>query len=101
MLRKVTEPKLGYGEQHATISWWPKANVWETSGLNLGYWTPTAEKWFLRRLTRLHNGTEQAKERAKGTKPWKKSVKYDGRTKDLVQCNRSLAERFIETWFDH
>ena len=34
-------------------SFWPKWNVWKTSSVNAGYWTPYNETWFLERRSRL------------------------------------------------
>ncbi|KAH8115503.1 hypothetical protein DFH11DRAFT_1488066, partial [Phellopilus nigrolimitatus] len=64
-----------YTEQHSTVSWWPKKNAWESSGLNVGYWTPAAEKWFLERLERLRSNAER-EERAKSSRRWKQAVRF-------------------------
>ncbi|KAG2357520.1 hypothetical protein BDR07DRAFT_1490605 [Suillus spraguei] len=34
----------GRGDQITTLSWWPTPTLWSTSGLDVGYWTHSAEK---------------------------------------------------------
>ncbi|KZP32143.1 hypothetical protein FIBSPDRAFT_685009, partial [Athelia psychrophila] len=38
-------------------SWWPKPNIWKGSGLDVGYWSPTCEVWYQKRLQAIHDGT--------------------------------------------
>nr|VWO99258.1 N/A [Ganoderma boninense] len=38
------------------LSWWPRPNVFNTSGLAFGYWTPWCESWFQRRIARIKAG---------------------------------------------
>ncbi|KAI1783062.1 hypothetical protein LXA43DRAFT_904339 [Ganoderma leucocontextum] len=40
--------------QTQDFSWWPKADTWEKSDLNKGYWTPYCEHWFQERLEHIH-----------------------------------------------
>ncbi|KAI0704018.1 hypothetical protein C8Q76DRAFT_600356, partial [Earliella scabrosa] len=37
-------------------SWWPKHNVWRTSGMYTGIWTPKNEHWFQTRLAEIRRG---------------------------------------------
>ncbi|KZP01974.1 hypothetical protein FIBSPDRAFT_771417, partial [Athelia psychrophila] len=32
--------------QVSQSSWWPKPNIWNGSGLDVGYWSPTCEVWY-------------------------------------------------------
>ncbi|KAF8573183.1 hypothetical protein K439DRAFT_1282344, partial [Ramaria rubella] len=36
----------GSGQQAADVSWWPKQSMWNSGGLNVGYWSPDCETWF-------------------------------------------------------
>nr|VWP00843.1 Lipoyl synthase (EC (Lip-syn) (LS) (Lipoate synthase) (Lipoic acid synthase) (Sulfur insertion protein LipA) [Ganoderma boninense] len=47
----------GSGSSVELLSWWPRPNVFDTSGLAFGYWTPWCENWFQRRLERIKAGT--------------------------------------------
>ncbi|KAG1721993.1 hypothetical protein EDD22DRAFT_790507, partial [Suillus occidentalis] len=35
------------------VSWWPRPNAWNTSGLNVGFWLAHCEDWFQGRLGNL------------------------------------------------
>lgn len=47
----------------AHVSWWPCPHSWAVSGLNTGYWSPKAERWFQTRLEAIRKG-EQGPRRA-------------------------------------
>ncbi|TCD60184.1 hypothetical protein EIP91_010608 [Steccherinum ochraceum] len=53
------------GDKPAHISWWPTPNCWSLNGLETGYWTPTAEIWFERRLNAIQNGSQPPQTAAK------------------------------------
>ncbi|KAF8234282.1 hypothetical protein L208DRAFT_1262528 [Tricholoma matsutake] len=37
----------GIGIQESHMSWWPKHSIWAKSGLDMGYWSESLERWFL------------------------------------------------------
>ncbi|KAI0069510.1 hypothetical protein K474DRAFT_1570724, partial [Panus rudis PR-1116 ss-1] len=49
----------GYGTQVVEHSWWPKQSIWNTAGLNVGYWTQDCEDWFQARVSHLRAGDTQ------------------------------------------
>lgn len=81
----------GNGLQTRDISWWPKINVWNGCGLDLGCWTPQCEQWFQRRLERILSGTE----RPQGTSRWKKNLRYEKETRKFVGQFRNLGRHFL------
>jgi hypothetical protein len=71
----------GRGEQTTTLSWWPTPMLWSTSGLDVGYWTHSAEKMFQSRLTAIRTG------RAKllTTRKWKGELSfYKNQTRKIM-----------------
>ena len=62
---------IGNGGQTAEVSWWPKRNVWESSGFNCGHWTVQCEEWFTRRVADIAAGV--AKPRTAGE--WRKALR--------------------------
>ncbi|KZP04089.1 hypothetical protein FIBSPDRAFT_767968, partial [Athelia psychrophila] len=78
--------------QQADASWWPKSSTWKTSCLDAGYWTPTCEEWFQRRLEAIRAGKENVKSAAK----WREALKLHKPTKTFVdnvrlQCGKILS----------
>ncbi|KAI0337193.1 hypothetical protein BDW22DRAFT_1303692, partial [Trametopsis cervina] len=41
------------------VSWWPKENTWQESGMYVGYWTDVAEQWFQKRRSLIKEGGAQ------------------------------------------
>ncbi|KAG2084396.1 hypothetical protein BD769DRAFT_1374932, partial [Suillus cothurnatus] len=35
------------------VSWWPRPNTWDASGLNLGFWSARCEDWFQKCLDNI------------------------------------------------
>ncbi|KAG1899886.1 uncharacterized protein F5891DRAFT_894264, partial [Suillus fuscotomentosus] len=44
------------GEQTSIMSWWPTPQLWSSSGLDMGYWTHSAEQMFQLRLKMIRQG---------------------------------------------
>ncbi|KJA22204.1 hypothetical protein HYPSUDRAFT_124314, partial [Hypholoma sublateritium FD-334 SS-4] len=36
-------------DQMSLASWYPRCNLWETSGLQTGFWTGESERWYRER----------------------------------------------------
>lgn len=77
--------------QAADMSWWPKPNAWESSGLNVGYWSPDAERWFQMRLKAIRNGTAKLRRATE----WKESMKLEKKSRDLTRANQTAAALFL------
>ncbi|KAG1843504.1 hypothetical protein C8R48DRAFT_562443, partial [Suillus tomentosus] len=41
------------------VSWWPRPNAWDASGLNVGFWSARCEDWFQRRLDNIREGVSR------------------------------------------
>ncbi|KAF8573671.1 hypothetical protein K439DRAFT_1374634, partial [Ramaria rubella] len=57
-------------------SWWPKPATWSLSGLNVGCWSPAAEKWYQNQLVQIRNDTAELYH----AKKWKATVAMHRRT---------------------
>ncbi|PPQ71051.1 hypothetical protein CVT25_007322 [Psilocybe cyanescens] len=53
----VYEVETGYGDQVLYISWFPRHNIWNHSGINVGQWTPDCEHWFREQVIAIQNGS--------------------------------------------
>ncbi|KAK7025403.1 hypothetical protein VNI00_016040 [Paramarasmius palmivorus] len=67
--------------QLARKSWWPQPQAWSTSGLNTGYWSMAAERWFQNHEAKIKEGTAQPYTNAE----WKKQLKF---TKEALDINK-------------
>lgn len=77
------------------MSWWPRCDTWDKCSLNVGYWTPYCESWFVNHLKAIRNGTFQLRTATH----WRRSLKHaitaqkvqkglDDRAKDFLANNR-------------
>ncbi|KIJ39806.1 hypothetical protein M422DRAFT_83015, partial [Sphaerobolus stellatus SS14] len=55
------------GRTPSDFSWWPKPNVWDNSGLYIGYWSSECEAWFKDHVDNINNG----KARLKANDDWR------------------------------
>ncbi|KAJ6551210.1 hypothetical protein B0H19DRAFT_950741 [Mycena capillaripes] len=85
----VYEGMRSDGKQKKYSSWWPSAHVWESSGLNMGYWTPFCEQWFQSRQAEIRTGTALLHDQAQ----WRQ--KLGTRIPPLSQTNERLAAAFL------
>ncbi|KAJ7251115.1 hypothetical protein B0H12DRAFT_648995 [Mycena haematopus] len=74
------------GRQKKFVSWWPPASVWKSCRLEMGYWTPLCEEWFLSRLAEILNGNAQLHSRIE----WRQILGVD-----QPQTNDRLAAEFL------
>lgn len=54
------------------ISWWPLQSVWRTSGMKVGYWTPSLKEWFVKGHTDILAGKAQPK----NSTQWRKELSH-------------------------
>jgi hypothetical protein len=71
-LNKIIGQRHRQGRQTTDISWWPKPSIWESSGLNVGFWSSDCETWVLGRLKEIREGTAQLKSPSQ----WKSLLKF-------------------------
>ena len=69
----------GNGTQCTDLSWWPKQSTFEASGLNVGFWSPDCEQWFIKRRREIAQGSATFK----SADQWYKALTY--RKKDTKQ----------------
>ncbi|KAG1732330.1 hypothetical protein EDD22DRAFT_735133, partial [Suillus occidentalis] len=58
--------------QTTTLAWWPNPQLWDTSGLDTGYWNRSCEQMFQNRLEKIRNGSTTLLT----TKRWRSDLKY-------------------------
>lgn len=82
----------GYGVQASEKLWWPKASTWETSGLNVGYWTRTCEIWFQKRLEAIN----ASKAQIRTATHWKEALKFSKEAHSLTAGNELAARMYLD-----
>ena len=74
------------------MSWWPKENIWETSGFNVGYWSCQAERWFQGRLALIKSG----KATLIRATHWRSLLRYDkARTDEIMRNNVTRCQTYL------
>jgi hypothetical protein len=81
---------LGKGSP-ADNSWWPKANVWKNSGLNVGYWSPACGHFYQKRLEKIIRGEADLK----NSSDWRSALKNRKQTRLLISANEKFASQLI------
>ncbi|KAG1761291.1 hypothetical protein EDD22DRAFT_780036, partial [Suillus occidentalis] len=74
------------------VSWWPRPDAWNTSGLNVGFWSARCEDWFQGCLGNLREGvscmrhslTKDANGPMTSTQ-WKRSLKFQPATNKIMR----------------
>ncbi|KZP07029.1 hypothetical protein FIBSPDRAFT_763463 [Athelia psychrophila] len=82
LIAGVYKLSAGIGTQTADASWWPRHNAWVSGGLEMGYWSPTCETWFQRRLDSIRKGEARlrtATQWRSGLRMWKPSAAFISR----------------------
>ncbi|KAG2045902.1 hypothetical protein BDR06DRAFT_900034 [Suillus hirtellus] len=74
------------------VSWWPRPNAWNASGLNVGFWSARCEDWFQGRLSNLREGVSHMRHSlikdANGpmtSTQWKCSLKFQPATNKIMR----------------
>lgn len=81
-----------YKSQVAEMSWWPKPNAWEKSGLNVGYWSADCESWYQRRLETIRASQIQLRSGAE----WKQALRLQKKARELVYSYEQAASMFLQ-----
>lgn len=79
--------------QDGHLSWWPRCTNWDSSGLDLGAWSPTDEFWYTERKAALMASTAGPVR----TRDWKKRLKYDPANLPFLVAARALARTSVAT----
>jgi len=84
--------KDGDQKQWTTLSWWPRPNVFDKSGMWTGYWNSSCEIWFQQRLDSIHCGEAKPLK----AKEWKSALRYhQKKTRQLCDLTEEASARFI------
>jgi hypothetical protein len=74
-------------------SWWPKPQLWFSSGLDFGAWAPLDEGWYQTRHTDICNRTAGCIQ----SKKWRQNLKFEAKDAAKFLSNaRSLAKLFLD-----
>ena len=85
--------RKGKGVQESHLSWWPKHSIWARSGLDMGYWSESSERWFLLRLESIRAGNATLR----SGQEWNQAIgRLEPRSKKIVKANRDLVAKALE-----
>ena len=73
------------------LYWFPRPSVWNSCGLNHGYWAEMAEEWMTRRRGDIRNGVAEPRTNTH----WKNSLARFKQTKAFVTNIERAAARYI------
>jgi hypothetical protein len=78
--------------QDVMVSWWPRLDQWERSGMGAGFWSPLAEQYYQRRLADCRSGKTGPLPR----KAWERSiVNYDRRVRRAYRAYEDAARQVL------
>src|SRR5277367_5734285 len=80
-------------DQTAKYSWFPRANIWEGSGLNVGFWNQECERWYLKHRSKILDGTAVPLS-ARG---WRQKIRKDRRAPQLSVKMENAALAFLQS----
>ncbi|KZP12190.1 hypothetical protein FIBSPDRAFT_799195 [Athelia psychrophila] len=87
----VYKVSTGRGVQTTDVSWFPKHSTWEVGCLNMGYWSPTCETWFLQRIDIIRKGQAKLKTAAQ----WKGHIRVWRPLPAFTKRVRQAAAEFL------
>ncbi|KAJ7217087.1 hypothetical protein GGX14DRAFT_390918 [Mycena pura] len=73
------------GKQLKYVSFWPHPIAWEQSGLNVGWWSPDCEKWFLKHQEVLAGGDFKLKTQQQ----WRSDTRLQHRSLK-INCGQNI-----------
>ena len=90
-----THGGLGYNEQVACLSWWPRNNIFLGSGLWPGYWSQGCEDWFQRQYSSILQ--QDAKFGMPRTSAqWQNALKFEKDVRCLRIANSVAAAAYLD-----
>lgn len=88
---------LGKGKQDSHLSWWPKHSAWAKSGLDIGFWSNSCEKWFQLRLERIRAGNANLR----SGQEWTQAItRLEMNAKRVSGANKALATKALDNMMD-
>jgi hypothetical protein len=77
----------------ALLSWFPKANIWESSGYNVRHWNQDCEDFYLRRRADIMQGGGVPL----GAREWRKRVRMNRQAPQLIVRMNKAALSFLQS----
>lgn len=74
------------------LSFWPKENVFNSSGLWVGWWTPDCESWYQNRLEDIRMGRADLKKSSE----WRKAITMHRKAQKLNLTNIRNSEMYLD-----
>ncbi|TBU36529.1 hypothetical protein BD309DRAFT_1024264 [Dichomitus squalens] len=78
--------------QTQDTSWWPKAEVWDGSDMDAGYWTPYCEHWFQTGLNLIRKGEARLRTSSK----WRGTLKVHKHIKNWRRAVATASHSFLQ-----
>ncbi|KAJ7212407.1 hypothetical protein B0H12DRAFT_1033203, partial [Mycena haematopus] len=79
------------GWQKKQISWWPKPGAFSLSGMNIGWWSPDCERWFIKRQIDLRHGQGELYTQIE----WKSKIRFIQKSRQVAVANEKLAAEYL------
>ncbi|KDR65543.1 hypothetical protein GALMADRAFT_23763, partial [Galerina marginata CBS 339.88] len=83
----------GKGAQTSMCSWFPRANVWASTGYNVGYWNRECEDWYINRVGSILDGTAKPLT----THQWRQEIRKNRQAPKLVFQMNKAAEVYLQS----
>lgn len=83
--------------QTEDLSWWPKSNAWESSGMNTGLWNQANEQWFTSRLQAIRDGRGKPMTSTK----WRSALRKYMNAAKLANCSALFSDKAIDMYALH
>ncbi|KAJ7668605.1 hypothetical protein DFH06DRAFT_982938 [Mycena polygramma] len=79
------------GLQKKTISWWPKPDIFSSSGLNVGWWSPDCERWFQKRSREIQSQHAELFTHNE----WKHKLRFIQKSRRVGIANDNIAAEYL------
>ncbi|KAK0230328.1 hypothetical protein IW262DRAFT_1453227 [Armillaria fumosa] len=88
-----TGHRNGSEPQHSFVLWFPKPAAWETSGLNIGFWSSDCELWYQGHLNEINSPDPVLWT----TNQWRHSLWFLKQSQKVAQVNERLAAEYLQS----
>ncbi|KAK0465923.1 uncharacterized protein EV420DRAFT_801522 [Desarmillaria tabescens] len=79
------------------VSWFPKMKAFRDSGLDLGFWSADAERWYINRVKMYASGDPKA--RCQGHSDWRRNLRLWIGASQLYEGMEIVSRRFVDRHF--
>jgi hypothetical protein len=80
-------------DQTASLSWFPKANIWESSGYNVRHWNQDCEDFYIRRRTDIMQGRGVPF----SAREWRQKIRMNRQAPQLIVQINKAALSFLQS----